>query len=278
MENNKIVLIDNQQAIYGSIPCPNDNEYDYIFLKDISKITLAPIKLKCFRGNDIKIDNTNINYTLSHDTNKVSLKLLHYDNMQYDVELQAFVDLLFDSVYSEINITEHNTIKQITEEFLNKNYIPLLEKQILLDNKQYQIVGRILDNKNNIIGIINSFNVESDNDQLYIRFNDIVSYFPISHLEINKIEFFTGTMCICIHNIDVINSMNGILKTMKCKILKYNITHSNTSIIAESVTQIENEEIFLAKRIELLKDNEDLIEKTTHQNNDISNYFDDFDF
>lgn len=278
MENNKIVLIDNKQAIYGSIPCPSDNEYDHLFLKDISNITLTPMKLKCFRGNNIKIDNTDINYTLSHDTNKVSLKLLYDANMQYDIELQAFVDLLFDSVYSEINITEHDTVKQITKELIDKHYISLLDKQILIDNKQYHIVGRILDKNNNTIGIINSFNVESDNNQLYIRFNDIISYFPISHLEINKIEFFTGTMCICIHNIDVINSMNGTLKTMKCKILKYNITQSNASIIAESVTQIKNEETLLTQRIELLKGNEDLIEKTTHQNNNISNYFDDFDF
>lgn len=278
MENNKIVLIDNKQAIYGSIPCPSDNEYDYIFLKDISKITLAPMKLQCFRGANITIDETDINYTLSHDSNKVSLKLLHNDNMQHDIGLQAFVDLLFDSVYSEINITEHDVIKQITKELLNKNYISLLDEQILIDNSQYQVVGRILDNKNNVIGIINSFNIESDNNQLYIRFNDIISYFPISHLEINKIEFFTGTMCICIQDIDIINSMNNTLKTMKCKILKYKIIQSNASIIAESVTQIDNEEAFIEQRIELLKDNEDLIEKTTHQNNDISNYFDDFDF
>lgn len=275
---------DKGEVIYVSYQCEDDEQYDYLLLSNINKVSLQQTSIKTLNLSTCNIDTKPISFECAFNkdidnTNiEISASINDFNGTPVKVELQTFVDELAASIYENNTIeqSEHiskakvNAIAQLQADYFN-------ETGNIVSNFLYNVVGKIVDTNGNIVGIINNFNTCIENNKMVFTLNNCVSYIPLKDIDVSKIEFITGKAKLIINSFEIISSSEGTLKQYQIVANNAYSEETDEPIIAETIYDIYDDDFYFDTRIQLLSDKEKLFESTNVSNN-VNDLFDDFDF
>lgn len=285
-ERNSIHYSEEEKddIVYVSYPCPEDGTHDYLALRNIYRVFLCVTNHKVFDLSTCSLEETMVHYGCDYHRPKDSSNIYicasieDFTGNPSKIELQTFVDELAESIYDNKNIDEYKgVIEAKGNALLNLKDSYFNEKGVVLANSSYNVVGRILDKDDNVVGIINNFSTLQDNKDMIFSLNNCVSYLSLKDVESPTIEFTTGKINIVITDFDIFTSVEGVLRDYQIKINNSHIELSNKPIIAESISDINDHELFFDERADLLSAREKVF-KTNDASNNVDTLFDDFDF
>ena len=280
-ERNRIQPADlmGREAVFASFMCEEDNTYDYLLLEDIGKVVINMTKVKMVseKGNSIT-------FSCDYDKDvdpihvKVSAMLEDYKASPALIEIQDFVDGLCYTIYNNLSFEEDEKISNVKNQAINN-----LANELFIDTgriifgKTYNIVGRIINNNNDVVGIINNFNTSIDEYyEFSMDLNNVISYIPLKDMKVSKIEFLTSKCEFVVNDFELIESTEGIVRQYKIKVHNCYSRPSSEPIIAETNTNIIDYDFFFDEREQLLSDRDKIFENIS--NDEISSLFDDLEF
>lgn len=283
-ERNSIQLIDNEEAVYVSYPCEDDNEYDHILVSNLSKVAINIHNIKMYNIINCNIDNTDISFECKYDKviDPVNVYLYackdDFKSTPVKIELQDYVDSLAESIYKNDDFENIDKIKEAKQNAISNfmNDIFNLTGQISAQYI-YDTVGRIIDKNGDIISIINNFETNIDDGITVFSLNDCVSYIALKDIDTPKIEFITNHVKITIDKFTILSSSEGMFRQYKIIVNSAKIENTTEKQIAETNTEIINEDLFFDERVRLLSDRNKVFSNNT-KSNDIEDMFSDFDF
>lgn len=283
-ERNEIVEIreeNNKKGVYASFPCEEDNSYDYLLLEDIPNIVFIPEFIQSYKNARIK--ECNISFTTKYDPNDpYNIKLTASANDTHGesviMDLQAIVDKLCLSAYELMDLDEYQEIQELKSNAINSVASKLLEGEGILISNKYDFMGKIIDKQNNVVGIIDSFDIKIENENyITVNLNKVVSYFALKDIEVKAIKFPTGRNVLEINDFEIIESDEGILRNyvLKAKIA-FTSEDSSQELLGIGRQFINDPETFFDNRAQLLTSKEEIFKQDDIKNT-VSDLFDDFE-
>lgn len=280
-ERNSIQVADlmGREAIFASFMCEEDDTYDHLLLEDIHNVVINMTQI-----NMVSEKSKNVTFSCEYDKDldpiniKVSATLDEYKSSPALIEIQDFVDGLCHTIYNNLPFEEDERINNVKNEAINN-----LVNECFIDTgrmafgRTYNIVGRIINNENEVVGIINNFNTSVDiNNDFIMSLNDVISYIPLKDMRVSKIEFLTSKYAFIINDFEIVESNEGIARQYKINVKNCYAKPSSEPIIAETNTDIIDYDFFFDEREQLLSDRDKIFNSIS--NDDMSSLFDDLEF
>lgn len=286
-ERNSIQNIEliNKPGIYASFACEEDNTYDYLLLEEISRAVIVPIEMDTINKVTCKKGRTEIAFSCEFDRNKDAINVKVYALLNEfrakpaEIEIQDFTDALCSTIYDNKPFEEHEYIEEVKRKAIDNLMNEMFKSTCeLAVNQSYDFVGKIMDINNQIVGIINSFLVSTENNDFIITLDKVVSYMSLKDIDVSKIDFLTGEYSLVINDFEILDNIEGIVKTYKLKVKNCYSKESNEPIIAETSKQIIDYDFFFDERALLLADKSAVFKNNSSDMKAISSLFADFDF
>lgn len=283
-EKNEIVKIREEggkDGIYASFPCEEDNNYDYLLLEDIPNIVFIPEYMQSYKN--AKCKKCCVSFSSLYDSsNPNNVKLIaKINDIASDgsvIELQTLVDKICLSTYQGLDLDQYDEIIRLKTDAINKISSVMFEQNGLLINSKYSFIGKIIDNNNNIVGIIDHFDVDiKDENNLSINLYNVVSYFALKDINVKTIEIPTGKCTLKINEFEIMKSDESMLRNYELKVKIAIVDEENSQdLIGVGNKPVIDDESFFDDYAKMLTKKEELFNKDETQNT-IYGLFDDFD-
>lgn len=283
-EKNQIVEIteeNNKKGIYASFPCEEDNSYDYLLLEDIPNIVFIPEFIQSYKN--ARLEKCGISFTTRYEpSDPHNIKLMASVNdtqgQSVTIDLQTMVDKLCLSAYELVDLDEIKEIQELKANAINELTSKLLAEEGTLISNKYDFMGKIIDKQNNVVGIIDSFDIKiTDETYPTINLNKVVSYFALKDIEVKAIKFPTGNHVLEINDFEIVESDESILRNyvLKAKIA-FTSEDSSQELLGIGRQSVDDPETFFDDRAQLLTSKEELFSQDNIKDT-VNDLFDDFE-
>lgn len=283
-ERNSIQYVNNEEVVYVSYPCDDDNEYDHLLLSNLSKVAVATHNIEILNMANCNIDSIDISFECEFNKDIDNKNVYLYackDDFRAEpvkIELQDFVDSLAESVYKNDDFENIDKIKEAKQEaILNfRNDIFKATGQVSA-GYIYDVVGRVVDVNRDTITIINNLETSIEGDNIVFTLNDCVSYMPLKDINVSKIEFITEQVKFVITSFAIESSTEGMFRHYKIIANSVYVEETTELPIAITETDIRDEDLFFDERVKLLSDRNKVFDNNSNSS-DVEDMFSDFEF
>lgn len=286
-ERNSIHMITDdgvtEKGVYATFPCEDDGEYDFLFLKNISMVSMYAEPVDFINNANYCVKKNRVTFRIQFneelDPNNVAFiaSIEEFDSTPVYLELQSFVDELVATIYENVTFDSSEVIKSLKKEAIEKLVIEYFQSTgEIAVNELYNTVGRFVDNNGETVMLCNNFYVNADDGKATLTLNNCVSYMPLKDLSVSKIEFTTGSAKLVINDYEIIESKEGTLKTYVIKVKDMYTEKTDEEPIAET-SSVVDDDLYFDTMTALLGEREKVFSSTS-ANDSFENMFDDFDF